>query len=48
MPHPGHMADERMPGLDTHRHACRAYLIYQHIRQMRQHNISNIKIAQPA
>jgi hypothetical protein len=33
--------------MDTHRPASYEYLLYQHIRQMRQQDISNIKTTWP-
>ncbi len=36
------------PGLDADRPARREDPLYQHVRQVRQHDISNIKIARPA
>jgi hypothetical protein len=37
----------RTPGLHTHRPARRDDLLCQHVRQVRQQNISNISIARP-
>jgi hypothetical protein len=48
-PHQGHAADEPQAlAWTTHRTGRRENPLYQHIRQMRQQNISNIKIARPA